>query len=241
MLPVSQQARAAVPPPDGAVVLFAGYELDLKGWRHRDGRPASWTVEGGVMTVGKGDIVSCEEFTDAYLHVEFRVPDQPHVRRQHRGNSGIYLQGRYEIQVLDSYRVQHPGKTDCGAVYGQSAPLVNRCLPPLYWQSFDIIFRAARTDGSGRVRQAARLTVLQNGGVIHNNLTLRGPTRGAMDRDVGRPGPLLLQDHGSPVQYRNIWLVHLPAVAEDGRDVETSKDNGPGWLPLHFPWLRRRR
>jgi hypothetical protein len=199
--------------PENAVVLFDG--KDLSKWRQPDGRPAVWKVEGGAMTVTKGNIVTAETFADAFIHVEFRTPNMPGVSGQGKGNSGVYVQGRYEIQVLDSYGINIPGKGDCGAIYGQYAPLVNACRPPLAWQTYDIIFRAPRVDESGKVTERARMTVLQNGIVIQNNVELPGATAGALDENVGEPGPLLLQAHGSPVQYRNIWLVHLPPKGSD--------------------------
>jgi len=196
--------------PAKAVTLFDGGPLS--NWRRRDGSPALWQVEGGVMTVvpGSGDICSEVQFTDAWMHVEWCEPDMPDKTGQAKGNSGVYLQGRYEIQVLDSYGWESPGLGDCGAVYNQFAPLVNACKPAGEWQTYDIIFRAARVDETGRVLSNARLTVFQNGVVIHNNVELLGPTGGALDEDVAQPGPLLLQDHGDPVSYRNVWLVHLP-------------------------------
>lgn len=197
----------------GAVILFDG--KSLSNWRRRDGAPATWKVEDGVMTVAKGDILSGETFRDAFLHVEFRVPDMPGAKGQGKGNSGVYLQGRYEIQVLDSYGISIPGKGDCGAIYNQFAPLTNACKPPMEWQAYDIIFRAARVNEAGEVIEQARMTLLQNGQVIHNNVVLEGPTGGAVDQKVGEPGPLLLQDHGNPVQYRNIWMVHLPLAGSD--------------------------
>ena len=202
--------RISGEPLPGAVILFDGTTKTMTDWHHRDGSPATWPVSEGVLTVGRGDIFSNEVFRDAYIHLEFRVPDMPHAKGQAKGNSGVYVQGRYEIQVLDSYGVNVPGKGDCGAVYDQFAPLVNACLPPMEWQTYDIIFRAARVGEWGEVVEPARLTVLQNGIVIHNNVAVKGPTGGAMDHDVGAPGPLRLQDHGNPVQYRNIWIVHLP-------------------------------
>jgi Domain of Unknown Function (DUF1080) len=199
--------------PSGAVALFNG--RDVSNWQKRNGQPAAWKVEDGIMTAGGGDIVSEQRFTDFQLHLEFRVPDMPGKKGQAKGNSGVYLQGRYEIQVLDSYGAGTPGKGDCGAIYDQFAPLANACKPPLEWQSYDVIFRAARVDAAGRVTEPARLTLLQNGIAIQNNVQLPGVTGGAMDQHVGEPGPLLLQDHGDPVQYRNIWVLPLPLKGSD--------------------------
>ncbi|UQA58657.1 3-keto-disaccharide hydrolase [Polyangium aurulentum] len=200
--------------PPGAQILFDGREL--RGFVSRGGAPAAWKVEGDAMEVisGAGDIFSVERFDDALIHLEFQCPDMPHATGQAKGNSGVFLQGRYEIQVLDSYGIAVPGTGDCGAVYDQIAPLSNACLPALAWQSYDIVFRAARVDG-GQVIEPARLTLLHNGVVIHNNAILRRPTKGATDEDVGAPGPLRLQDHHDPVRYRNIWLVHLARKGSD--------------------------
>ena len=202
-------------PPKNATVLFDG--TDLSGWATRDGGAAGWTVEDGVATAagGTGDIVSTETYGDAYLHVEFRCPDMPEATGQAKGNSGVYLQGRYEVQVLDSYGWDVPGLGDCGAIYNQYAPLVNACKPAMEWQSYDIIFRAVRCDSSGNVVENARVTVIHNGVVIHNNAELQSPTGGAVGADESQPGPLLLQDHGNPVSYRNVWLVHLPEKGSD--------------------------
>jgi len=200
-------------PPQGAIVLFNG--TDVTNWRKRNSEPAAWKVAEGVMTAGGGDIVSEQRFVDFQLHLEFRIPEMREKKGQARGNSGVYLQGRYEIQVLDSYGIGVPGKGDCGAVYDQFAPLVNACKPPLEWQSYDAFFRAARVDGAGRVTEPVRLTLLQNGIVIQNNVQLPGVTGGAMDKNVGEPGPLLLQDHGDPVQYRNVWVLPLPLQGSD--------------------------
>ena len=156
-----------------------------------------------------------ERFTDFMLHLEFMTPNMPEATGQAKGNSGVFLQGRYEIQVLDSYGIEVPGKGDCGAIYNQFAPLVNACKPPLEWQTYDVIFRAARVDPSGQVAENARVTLLQNGVVIQNNTQLLGVTGGSANEDVGAPGPLLLQDHGNPGQSRNIWVAPLPLKGSD--------------------------
>lgn len=203
------------PAPKNAVVLFNG--KDLNNWRTRSGDPVGWKIDAGVMTVvpRTGDIVSQEKFTDFQMHLEFRLPNMPDKKGQARANSGVFLQGRYEIQVLDSYGLNIPGKGDCGAIYDQFAPLVNASRPPLEWQTYDVIFRAPRVDAGGKVVENVRLTVLFNGIVIQNNIGLPGPTGGAIDQNLGEPGPLLLQDHGDLVSYRNIWVIELPLKGSD--------------------------
>ncbi|NKB70184.1 MAG: DUF1080 domain-containing protein [Candidatus Latescibacteria bacterium] len=196
---------AQTPPPAGAVALFNGE--DVANWTGRDGAPAQWDVTDGALHVvpKTGDIMSKQRLSDFLLHLEFRCPDMPDKSGQAKGNSGVFLQGRYEIQVLDSYGLNIPGMGDCGAVYNQFAPLVNACLPPMEWQSYDVAFRAPRHGDEG-----PRLTVLHNGQVIHNNVQLPGVTGAAIDEEIGQPGPLLLQDHGDLVAYRNIWALPLP-------------------------------
>ncbi len=199
--------------PYEVVTLFDGTSFD--GWRHKDGSEVGWALEDGAMTVvpSTGNIISVETCTDCFLHLEFRCPDLPDAEGQHKGNSGVYLQGRYEIQVLDSYGWEVPGLGDCGGVYNQHAPLVNPCRPADEWQSYDIIFRAPRLDDDGSLLSNARLTAFLNGVLIHNNVELAGLTGGPLDEDVAAPGPLMLQDHSDAVSYRNIWLVHLPEEA----------------------------
>lgn len=201
--------------PSNAKILFDGKELN--NWTTRDGGPAGWQVADGVMTVvrGTGDIMTKETFTDFMLHLEFMEPDMPDATGQAKGNSGVYLQTRYEVQVLDSYGIEVPGKGDCGAIYDQFAPLVNACKPPLEWQTYDIAFRAARVDHSGEVIEKAGVTVVQNGMVIQNNVQLLGPTGGAIGSKEGGAGPILLQDHGNPVKYRNIWILPLSLKGSD--------------------------
>jgi hypothetical protein len=149
-----------------------------------------------------------QKFTDFRLHIEFRTPFMPEARGQARGNSGVYLQGRYEVQVLDSYGLTGEDN-ECGGIYKVSAPRVNMCAPPGQWQSYDITFQAPRFDPNGTKARDAVLTVVHNGIVIHDGLAIPVVTGGAVDEDVKSPGGLLLQDHGNLVQYRNIWLVDL--------------------------------
>lgn len=202
-------------PPESAVVLFNG--SDLSNWTTRDGGEPGWAVEEGVMAVvpRTGDIMTTERFTDHFLHLEFMTPDMPEATGQAKGNSGVFLQGRYEIQVLDSYGIEVPGMGDCGAIYNQYAPLVNACKPPLEWQSYDVIFRAPRLNDDGEIVENTRVTVIQNGLVILNNVILSGTTGANIGGGVGEPGPLLLQDHGNLVKFRNIWAVPLPLKGSD--------------------------
>ena len=202
-------------PPESAVVLFNG--SDLSNWTSREGGAPGWAVEDGVMAVvpRTGDIMTTERFTDHFLHLEFMTPDMPEATGQAKGNSGVFLQGRYEIQVLDSYGIALPGMGDCGAIYNQFAPLVNACKPPLEWQSYDVIFRAPRLNDDGEIVENTRVTVLQNGLVILNNVILSGTTGANIGGGVGDPGPLLLQDHGNLVKFRNIWAIPLPLEGSD--------------------------
>ena len=151
-------------PPQGAVMLFNGQ--DASNWTTRDGDPADWKVEDQILhvTPKTGDIMTRQRMTDFFLHLEFRCADLPEATGQAKSNSGVFLQGRYEIQVLDSYGWETPGMGDCGAVYNQFAPLVNACRPAMEWQTYDVVFRAARAEGE-RVVEPVRLTVLLGGGV----------------------------------------------------------------------------
>lgn len=197
------------PVPPGGVVLFDGKTLD--NWTKMDGSPARWIVTDGVIQVmpTTGDICTKQLFADHFLHIEFRLSDMPEATGQSKANSGVYLQGRYEIQVLDSSGWDIPGLGDCGALYDAYAPLTNACKPALAWQTYDVIFRAPRCEGKV-VKERARLTVLHNGIIIHNNIELPGMSGGPSDTNIQLPGHLRLQDHGNLIWYRNIWALHLP-------------------------------
>ncbi len=195
--------------PKDAVVLFDGASLD--GWAKMDGTPARWLVAEGTVQVvpGTGDICTKRVFGDHYLHLEFKLSDMPQATGQQKANSGVFVQGRYEIQVLDSSGWDIPGLGDCGAIYNQYAPLTNACRPALKWQTYDVIFRAPRCEGKV-VKEDARITVLHNGVVIQNNVELPGVTGAPSDTEVQLPGHLRLQDHGNLIWYRNIWAMDLP-------------------------------
>ncbi|GAC1671530.1 MAG: DUF1080 domain-containing protein [Candidatus Acidiferrum sp.] len=198
--------------PSDAVVLFDG--KDLSQWVHEGGSPAKWKVEGGYAEVvpNTGNIFSKQAFGDCQLHVEFAEPLPAKGESQERGNSGVFLMGLYEIQVLDSY--QNPTYADgqASAVYGQYPPLVNASRPPGQWQSYDIVFHGPRFDKGGKLLRPARVTVLHNNVLVQDNVVLSGRTEhGERPPYKAHPEklPLGLQDHDAPVRYRNIWIREL--------------------------------
>ncbi len=180
-------------------------------WKQKDGNEPAWKVVDDAMDVepGTGDLVTKDSFGDALIHVEFRIPSMPEAQGQGRGNSGVYVQGRYEVQVLDSYGLVS-ALGDCGALYGKKVPDVNACRRPERWQSYDIEFRAPRFDSGGKKSANARLTVWHNGRLIHDDVEVDGPTAGGLEGPEQPTGPLLLQDHGDPVRYRNVWVLPRP-------------------------------
>ncbi len=187
-------------------VLFDGRSWD---WTIRDGTSSGWIVhtDGSVEASG-ADALSSREFGDFQLHLEFLCPVMAETQGQARANSGVYLHGRYEVQVLDSYG-QEPALNGCGAVYSIAMPSENASLPPGQWQTYDIVFRAPRYDQSGTVVELPRVTVVHNGILIHDDLELPGTTPGGLDREMRAAGPILLQFHGDPVRYRNIRIRSL--------------------------------
>ena len=170
-----------------------------------DPKTPRWIIKDGAMQVNDGSIrTKRNDFTDFKLHIEFKTPFMPNARGQGRGNSGVYLQNRYEVQVLDSYGLEGMDN-ECGGIYQVGRPAVNMCAPPEQWQTYDIDFTSAKVV-DGRQKPAV-LTVMHNGVKIHDGLRISGPTGGALDGNVLQPGGIYLQDHGNPVQFRNIWLL----------------------------------
>ena len=200
-----------MPPPKGAVVLFDG--SGLAAWKGADGAAPRWKLVDGALEAapGTGDLYSRRWFGDVRLHVEFQVPpSSAGTAEQDRGNSGVYLQGHYEVQVLDSFGAALSGANDCGAIYGVKDAEVNESFPPGIWQSYDIVFRAPRWSGSTKV-SPARITVVWNGTRVQKDVEVWGSTTlGDPEVPGESDGPLRLQDHGHRVRYRNIWVQHLP-------------------------------
>ena len=182
-------------PPEGATVLFDGTNAEAWSGGKLD---ADGNLQAGTL--------SKREFGDCQLHVEFRTPFMPNARGQARGNSGVYLQNRHEVQVLDSFGLSGENN-ECGGIYGKHRPKVNMCFPPLSWQTYDIDYTAARYDATGKKTSNAKLTVRHNGVLIHENAEVDVATTAAGQKDGPGAGPIQLQNHGNPVVYRNIWIV----------------------------------
>jgi len=201
------------PVPADAVVLFDGDDLDA--WQKPDGSAAPWEVGDGFFQVrpGTGTIQTRQEFGDVQLHVEWASPSPPRGTNQDRGNSGVFLMGRYEIQVLDSYQAETYADGQAAAIYGQYPPLANASRAPGEWQAYDIYFRRPRFAEDGSLLEPARVTVVHNGILVQNNEEILGPTSYMQFSPYsahGDEGPIQLQDHGHPVRYRNIWVRPLP-------------------------------
>jgi len=197
--------------PADAVVLFDG--KDLSKWGRKDGSEAQWKVADGYFeTVPKaGYIYTKQAFGDMQLHVEWRTPSPAKGTGQDRGNSGVFLMGLYEIQVLDSYENRTYADGQAGAVYGQYPPLVNVSRKPGEWQAYDIVFHGPRFAADGSVTRKARVTVFQNGVLVQDNVEIQGTTSTEKPEYNKGPDklPLALQDHNHPVRYRNIWVREL--------------------------------
>ena len=197
--------------PSDAIILFDGKNLDQ--WKGKDGEPAKWVVNKGVFTVAKGtgDITTKQDFNDFQLHIEWSIPADIAGTSQARGNSGVFLQDRYEIQVLDSYNNRTYSNGQAASVYKQYPPLVNAMRKPGEWNVYDIVYVAPRFKEDGSVFTPARVTVLHNGVVVQNDVAIKGPMRyiGLPEYKAHGKAPLHLQDHGDPskpISFRNIWL-----------------------------------
>jgi hypothetical protein len=203
--------KAPQGPPSDAVILFAGASLDK--WRSADkpNEPARWKMANGYVEVvpGTGAIATKQGFGDVQLHIEWATPTPPHGESQERGNSGVFLMGMYEVQVLDSYRNKTYPDGQAGAIYGQYPPLVNASRPPGEWQTYDIVFHGPRFDARGTLLRPARMTVIHNGVLVQDNVVLTGPTaHQTRPPYAAHPDklPISLQDHGNPMKFRNIWV-----------------------------------
>lgn len=210
--PVVTPGKTPQDPPSDAIVLFNG--KDLSNWVGAKGGDAAWTLEGDAMVVkaGAGGIKTKRGFGDCQIHIEFRTPAKVEGEGQGRGNSGIFIMDRYELQILDNYNNKTYVNGQAGSIYKQLPPLVNACRPPGEWQTYDIIFIAPRFYPDGRLQSQARITVLHNGVLVQNNGSIWGPIE-----YVGSPvykkhsdrEPITLQDHGNPTAFRNIWVREL--------------------------------
>lgn len=211
-----QPGEQAGMPPSDAIILFDGISDVNLEWEDSKGNPTKWIVQEGALVCvkGSGIIQTRRKFNDFQLHIEWRTPSEVAGDGQGRGNSGVYLQGLYEVQVLDSYNNRTYRNGQAGSIYKQYAPLVNASRKPGEWQTYDIIYTAPRFSGDSTTYfTPPRVTVLHNGVLIQNNVNLRGPTLyiGMPEYSIKKHGaaPLVLQDHGNPVAYRNIWIREL--------------------------------
>ena len=197
-------------PPSDAIVLFNG--TDASAFEAKGGGPVKWKSEDGSLNVvgGKGEIHTKDGFGDCQLHIEWRTPAEVKGDGQGRGNSGIFFMGRYELQVLDSYNNLTYSNGQAASIYKQLPPLVNASRGPGEWQTYDVIFNAPQFYEDGSVKSQARITVFHNGVLVQDHVPVKGDaTTAAKFSGVTPKGPLFLQDHGNPVQYRNIWVRRL--------------------------------
>ncbi len=215
-VPLVTPGQSNADAPSDATILYNGHGLGA--FQKKDGSPAGWKIDadGAVTDIkGAGDLITKEAFGNCQLHIEFREPAEVKSSGQGRGNSGVYLMGKYEIQVLDSYNNPTYSNGQAGAVYKQHIPLVNASRKPGEWQSYDIIFTAPLFKENGDLESPARVTVIHNGVLIQNNVTILGTTDWVMKPKYKKHAaklPLMLQDHGddgNPISYRNIWIRNL--------------------------------
>ena len=211
--PVVDAGSTEGAPPADAVVLFDG--SGTEAWQStKDGSEANWNVSDGILTVnpGAGAIKTKKGFGDVQLHLEWKAPEEVKGEGQGRGNSGVFLMEKYEVQILDSYQNDTYTNGQAGSVYKQSPPLVNVTNPPGEWNAYDIIFKAPRFNAEGLLIKPATITVLHNGVLVQDHFELRGPTEyTGIPNYTAHPDqlPIVLQDHGNPVSFRNIWIREL--------------------------------
>lgn len=229
--PVVDPGESNTDPPSDATILFDG--TDLSAWNNGE----NWTVKDGTAITGKGVITTKQEFGDCQLHIEWSAPTPPKGSGQGRGNSGVFMMGRYELQVLDSYdnETYHDGQA--GAIYKQSPPAVNAMRPPGEWNSYDVLWTAPRFSEDGKLQSPAYITVLHNGVLILNHFELKGDTpfiRPPQYNPHPPTGPITLQDHGNPVRFRNIWVrefkpvqgeqVRAPYLRDGDKEIPIEQD-----------------
>lgn len=204
--------KTSADPPSDAIVLFDG--SNFSNWEGKSGGEVKWKLGENAMTVsgGTGDIKTKRGFGDCQLHIEWRTPAEVKGEGQGRGNSGIFLMSRYELQVLDNYNNRTYSNGQAGSIYKQLVPLANACRPPGEWQTYDVIFNAPRFNSDSSLKSPARITVIHNGVLVQNNRELWGGTEyiGIPRYQMhGDKEPLILQDHGNPTSFRNIWIREL--------------------------------
>ena len=224
--PVVQPGKTNADPPSDAIILFDG--KDLSAWEGGE----RWEVKGGVATVRGGEIETKQHFGDCQLHIEWSAPVPATGSSQGRGNSGIFLQGRYELQVLDSYENDTYNDGQAAAIYKQTPPMVNAMRPPGEWNTYDVIWTAPKFKDDGSLQSPAYITVLHNGVLVLNHFELKGttPFERPPSYEAHGKGPIKLQDHGNPVRFRNIWVREIKPIEGKQarepfiRDEETGKE-----------------
>ena len=203
-----------VAPPSDAVVLLGLKDNAISEWVNcEEGKPVGWQIENGIMTVKphSGSIRTKKDFGDFQLHLEWSAPTEIVGESQGRGNSGVFMQGMYEVQILDNYQNETYANGQAGSIYKQTPPLVNACQKPGKWNTYDIIYTAPRFKEDGSLQSHGRITVLHNGVLVQNNTMILGTTEFiGFPRIVAHSkGPIILQDHLNPVRFRNIWIREL--------------------------------